>query len=70
MKNFGFDTPVKRHNTASLKWDRFRDRDVIPLWVADMDFKSPPAVIDALHQRAEQGVFGYGVTPGELEEVV
>jgi len=70
MKNFDFDTPVKRHNTASLKWDRYRDRDIIPLWVADMDFKSPPAVIDALHQRVEQGVFGYGVTPDGLAEVV
>ena len=70
MKNFDFDTPVKRHNTASLKWDRYGDSAVIPLWVADMDFKSPPAVIDALHQRVEQGVYGYGVTPDELLEVV
>jgi cystathionine beta-lyase len=70
MKNFDFDTPVNRQNTASLKWDRYKDRDIIPLWVADLDFKSPPPVIDALHQRVEHGVFGYGVTPNELVEVV
>jgi cystathionine beta-lyase len=70
MKNFDFDTPVNRQNTASLKWDRYKDRDIIPLWVADLDFKSPPPVIDALHHRVEHGVFGYGVTSAELVEVV
>ena len=70
MKIFDFDTPVNRQNTASLKWDRYKDRDIIPLWVADMDFESPPPVIDALHQRVDHGVFGYGVTPAELTEVV
>ena len=70
MKIFDFDTPVNRQNTASLKWDRYKDRDIIPLWVADMDFESPPPVIDALHQRVDHGVFGYGVAPNELVEVV
>jgi cystathionine beta-lyase len=70
MKNFDFDTPVKRHNTSSLKWDRYMGRDIIPLWVADMDFRSPPAVIEALQQRVDHGVFGYGVAPAELYEVV
>jgi len=70
MKIFDFDTQVNRQNTASLKWDRYKDRDIIPLWVADMDFESPPPVIDALHQRVDHGVFGYGVTPAELTEVV
>ena len=70
MKKFDFSRSVNRHNTASLKWDRYAGRDVIPLWVADMDFRSPPAVIEALHQRVEHGVFGYGVTPGELVEIV
>ena len=70
MKNFDFDTPVKRHATSSLKWDRYMGRDIIPLWVADMDFRSPPAVIEALQQRVDHGVFGYGVAPAELYETV
>ena len=45
-------------------------RDIIPLWVADMDFRSPPAVIEALQQRVDHGVFGYGVAPAELHEKV
>ncbi len=67
---FDFDTPVERYATASLKWDKYRDRDIIPLWVADMDFRSPPAVIKALQQRVAYGVFGYTLTPQELNEIV
>ena len=57
--NFDFDTPVKRAGTDSQKWQKYADRDVLPLWVADMDFKSPPAIIEALHRRVDNGVFGY-----------
>ena len=60
---FDFDTLPDRSGTWSLKWDRFAGRDVIPMWVADMDFRSPPAVVDALRARVEHGVFGY-VEPG------
>jgi cystathionine beta-lyase len=67
---FDFDTLVERRGTASLKWDRYKGRDIIPLWVADMDFQSPPAVIDALKQRVAYGVFGYTIPPDELNEVV
>jgi cystathionine beta-lyase len=67
---FDFDTPTERRATASLKWDKYRDQDVIPMWVADMDFRSPPAVIKALQQRVAYGVFGYTVTPPELNDVV
>jgi cystathionine beta-lyase len=67
---FDFDTPVERRATASLKWDKYRNRDIIPLWVADMDFRSPPAVIRALQQRVAYGVFGYTITPQELNDVV
>jgi cystathionine beta-lyase len=70
MTEFDFDTPVNRHHTASLKWDRYPNREIIPLWVADMDFKSPPAVMTALQQRVEHGVFGYGVAPAALTEVI
>ena len=69
-KLFDFDTPVERRATASLKWDKYGNRDIIPLWVADMDFRSPPAVIRALQQRVAYGVFGYTLAPKELNDVV
>lgn len=56
---FDFDTPVDRRATDSQKWQKYAGRDVLPLWVADMDFKSPPAILDALHRRVDHGVFGY-----------
>jgi len=56
---FDFDTPVNRAGTDSQKWQKYAGRDVLPLWVADMDFKSPPAIIDALRARVEHGIFGY-----------
>lgn len=58
---FEFDEAPDRTGTGSLKWDRYAGRDVLPLWVADMDFRSPPAVADALRARVEHGVFGYTV---------
>ena len=57
--NFDFDTPPERRDTDSQKWQKYAGRDVLPLWVADMDFRSPPALIAALHRRVEDGVFGY-----------
>jgi cystathionine beta-lyase len=44
----------------SIKWNRYAGRDIIPLWVADMDFAAPPPVLAALHRRVDHGVFGYG----------
>lgn len=67
---FDFDTIIDRSNTNSEKWDRYAGQDIIPLWVADMDFRSPQAVLDALHQRVDHGVFGYSSPPQELTEVV
>jgi cystathionine beta-lyase len=67
---FDFDTIIDRSSTGSEKWDKYRGRDVIPLWVADMDFRSPPAVITALHERIEHGVFGYTHPPQSLVEAV
>ena len=65
-----FDNVIDRRGTASAKWDKYDQQDIIPLWLADMDFPSPPAVIEALHQRVEQGVFGYPRVPDELIAVV
>ena len=56
---FNFDEIVDRTQTPCEKWDKYKDQDVIPAWVADMDFKSPPCVIDALQKRVAEGVFGY-----------
>lgn len=67
---FDFDRIIDRHGTGSLKWDKFGERDVLPLWVADMDFSAPPAVLDALQRRAAHGVFGYTHAPAELVEVI
>lgn len=67
---FDFDAVIDRSHTASEKWDKYKGRDIIPLWVADMDFQSPPAVMDALHQRVSHGVFGYTAPPDELVETV
>jgi cysteine-S-conjugate beta-lyase len=67
---FNFDVPIDRSNTASEKWDRYKGRDIIPLWVADMDFASPPAVNEALQERIAHGVFGYTAPPGALIETV
>jgi cystathionine beta-lyase len=69
-KMYDFDTPVERRGTASLKWEKYKERDIIPLWVADMDFRSPSAVIRALKTRVDHGVFGYNIAPDELTEVV
>jgi len=69
-KQIDFDTIIDRSGTSSEKWDRYPGRDIIPLWVADMDFRSPQGVIDALHRRVEHGVFGYTHPPDSLVEAV
>ncbi len=68
--SFDFDTVHDRRGTDSLKWSRYKDRDVIPMWVADMDFRSPDPVVEALHRRVEQGIFGYASPTPELVQVV
>ncbi|MBI5784442.1 MAG: putative C-S lyase [Rhodocyclales bacterium] len=57
---FDFDTVIDRSGGDSYKWNKYAGRDILPLWVADMDFAAPPAVIEALHRRVDHGVFGYG----------
>lgn len=69
-----FDLNVDRNRTASLKWDHlqtiFGADDVLPMWVADMDFAAPPAVIRAMHERVEHGVFGYTLQTDTYREAV
>jgi cystathionine beta-lyase len=64
-----FDQPIDRAGTASFKWDRYPE-GVLPLWVADMDFVSPPTVVAALRERAAHGVFGYALVPDSLIDAV
>jgi cystathionine beta-lyase len=64
--SFDFDSPVDRAGSWSTRWERYAGRDVIPLWVADTDFRAPPPVLKALSERIEHGVLGYTVPPPEL----
>ncbi len=57
--SFDFDTVPQRLGTDSQKWQKYAAKDILPLWVADMDFRSSPAIIAALHERVEHGIFGY-----------
>jgi cysteine-S-conjugate beta-lyase len=63
---FDFSTPVNRRGTSSTKWNRYHGRDIIPLWVADMDFRCAPAIVQGLRARVDQGIFGYTEPPAEL----
>jgi len=68
---YDFDTVFERRGTDSQKWQKYGRQDILPMWVADMDFRSSPAIIEALHQRVNHGIFGYArPTPGEVEAVV
>ena len=56
---YNFDELVERRGTGCVKWDECPNDEVIPLWVADMDFKAAPAILQALRKRVDHGVFGY-----------
>jgi len=64
---FDFDTVVNRRNSNSMKWDLgahlFGEQDILPMWVADMDFSTAPCVIEAVQKQAESGIFGYTLRP-------
>lgn len=69
-----FDELIDRRNTHSLKWDycnqRFGRADILPMWVADMDFQSPEPIRQAILRRAEHGVFGYTMASQGLSEAL
>ena len=67
---YDFDELVVRRGTGCVKWDESPDDEIIPLWVADMDFKAAPAIQDAIRKRAEHGVFGYTVVEDDYYEAV
>ncbi|MEN9880086.1 MAG: hypothetical protein RIQ55_732 [Pseudomonadota bacterium] len=76
MMPFNFDTPIDRLSSPhddSLKWGRYphqSGQSILPMWVADMDFAAPPAVIEALRERVAHGVFGYPHVSAEVQEAV
>ncbi len=67
---YDFDELIDRTNTDSFKWDKYKNRDIIPLWVADMDFKAAPPILQALEDVTKQGVIGYWHAPDELADVI
>lgn len=69
MTTYNFDAPVDRRATDSVKWNLF-DADVLPMWVADMDFPAPEPVLRALHRRVDEGFFGYGDAGDLLRPVI
>ncbi len=68
--NFDFDKIVNRNGTGSIKWEKYEGKDILPMWVADMDFKAPSVVIDALAKMVDHGIFGYSSPGKRLEDVL
>ena len=67
---YDFDTCPDRQGYGSLKWDKYQGRDILPLWVADMDFRSAPEICQALQTRLNHGVFGYTIPYAEPVDAV
>ncbi len=67
---FDFDQWIDRRPTRALKWLKYEGTDILPMWVADTEFKAPPAVIEALSERVEHGIFGYSRPSPQLTELI
>ena len=67
---YDFDKQISRRDTDSYKWDSVTEEGVLPLWVADMDFQTAPAITEALRRRVEHGIFGYTRVPDSYYEAV
>ncbi|MDR1557571.1 MAG: pyridoxal phosphate-dependent aminotransferase [Tannerellaceae bacterium] len=65
-----FDEIISRRNTNSYKWDSAKDENILPMWVADMDFRTAPSVISALEKRVQHGIFGYTKVPAAYFDAV
>ena len=74
MVLFDFDTVIERKNTASVKWEQvkqvFGEEDVLPMWVADMDFNPPHEVAEAIKKRVEHEILGYAFVPDSTAEAI
>ncbi|MCE8623127.1 pyridoxal phosphate-dependent aminotransferase [Bacteroides fragilis] len=60
---YDFDEIISRRNSNSYKWDAVMEEGVLPMWVADMDFRTAPAVVEVLRKRMDHGIFGYTKVP-------
>lgn len=69
-RGFDFEALHDRRDTGALKWDKFGERDVVPMWVADMELQTAPAVREALQTRIEHGIFGYTIPPPMVIDAV
>ncbi|QJC31838.1 putative C-S lyase [Enterobacteriaceae endosymbiont of Donacia tomentosa] len=67
---YNFNKLVNRLNSDSLKWNKYNNRNIIPLWVADSDFYSPECIRQELKKRINHGIFGYGIEPKNLSEII
>lgn len=65
---FNFDEEIDRSQTTSSKWERYAGRDILPFWVADMEFATPDFILDAIRSRLDQRIIGYTRTPPEIVE--
>lgn len=69
MSQYNFDQIIERHGSGAIKYDALQERygksDLIPLWVADMDFATPPFIVEALRKRMEHPIFGYSEIPSD-----
>jgi cystathionine beta-lyase len=73
IMKYNFDKEIRREQSGSVKWDLREtrgDNEIIPMWVADMDFKAPDEVISALVMRAKHGIFGYTYPSDSYREAV
>jgi cystathionine beta-lyase len=65
-----FDKKKNRKDSNSKKWDRYQSKDILPMWVADMDFESPACIKSALRKYVDNGIFGYHSEPKELRDIL
>ena len=65
---FDFDEEIDRSHTTSAKWEKYAGRDILPFWVADMEFATPAFILDAIRERLDRRIIGYTRTPPEMVE--
>lgn len=65
-----FGPDIDRSESDSIKWKRYKGKDILPMWVADMDFQVAPEILNAIKERVDQGVLGYGSDSPELRELI
>lgn len=67
---YNFDEIISRNDSGSIKWNEAPFGEVLPMWIADMDFKSAPAILNALQKRVDHGIFGYTATPDAFYDAI